>query len=80
LLELLKEPGGEEQPCHEEDNDIDTWGLSVRTYNCLKRAGYNNQHDFEGKHIADISSLRGMQEKSLQEILQKLKARGLELD
>ena len=80
LLELFKEPDGEEQLCLDEDTDIDTWGLSVRTYNCLKRAGYNDQHDFEGKHIADIASIRGMQEKSLQEILQKLKNRGLELD
>ena len=80
LLELFKEPDGEEQLCLDEDTDIDTWGLSVRTYNCLKRAGYNDQHDFEGKHIADIASIRGMQEKSLQEILQKLKNRGLKLD
>ena len=67
LLELFKEPDGEEQLCLDEDTDIDTWGLSVRTYNCLKRAGYNDQHDFEGKHIADIASIRGMQENNNRE-------------
>ena len=62
----------------EEELGIEVLGLSVRAYNCLKRAGFHKMTDFEGKQIEDISSCRGMREACLQEIMKKLKEYGVE--
>lgn len=46
--------------------------LSVRAYNCLKRAGYDEDRDFENKTIDDLRAVRNMNTKSLNEIVEKL--------
>ena len=55
---------------------IDELELSVRSYNCLHRAGYEYVSDFAGKNLNDI---RNLGPKSLEEIVEKLKDYGVEL-
>lgn len=61
------------------DVETEELGLSVRAYNCVKRAGINKLGDFFDKTISDISNLRNMGTKSLVEIINKLKEYGIEL-
>ena len=58
---------------------IDELELSVRSYNCLHRAGYEYVSDFAGKNLNDIVKIRNLGPKSLEEIVEKLKDYGVEL-
>jgi len=53
--------------------------LSIRTYNCLKREGINNLAELCRKTEKDLMKIRNMGRKSLEEILEALKERGLHL-
>ena len=55
---------------------IDTIELSVRAYNILKRAGFRYVSDFNGVSIDKLMGLRNMGKKTLNEIIEKLKAYG----
>lgn len=59
---------------------IEELDLSVRAYNCLKRAGINALSEIVSRMEADFASLvavRNLGKKSLEEVLIKLKKRGL---
>jgi len=60
----------------EEDKNtgIDALDLSVRSYNCLKRAGFNTMEDLITKvHCKDdLMKIRNCGHKSIQEILEKM--------
>ena len=58
---------------------IDELELSVRSYNCLKRAGINTVEDLCAKSMDDLMKVRNMGRKSLDEILNKLESMGLHL-
>jgi DNA-directed RNA polymerase subunit alpha len=58
---------------------IEELDLSVRSYNCLKRAGINTVEDLTNKTEDDMMKVRNLGRKSLEEVLQKLKALGLSL-
>ncbi len=58
---------------------IEELDLSVRSYNCLKRAGINTVEDLTNKTEEDMMKVRNLGRKSLEEVLQKLQALGLEL-
>ena len=58
---------------------IDELELSVRSYNCLKRAGINTVQELTNKTSEDIMKVRNLGRKSLEEVLAKLKELGLEL-
>ena len=58
---------------------IEELDLSVRSYNCLKRKGINCIGDLLELTLADLQIVRNLGRKSMEEILQKLKERGLEL-
>jgi DNA-directed RNA polymerase subunit alpha len=58
---------------------IDELELSVRSYNCLKRAGINTVGELCEKSMEDLMKVRNMGRKSLDEILAKLDAMGLQL-
>jgi len=58
---------------------IDELELSVRSYNCLKRAGINTLQDLTNKTSEDMMKVRNLGRKSLDEVLAKLKEYGLEL-
>jgi len=46
--------------------------LSVRAYNCLKRAGINTIADLLDKTIDDLGKVRNLGKKSIDEIEEKL--------
>jgi len=59
---------------------IDELELSVRSYNCLKRAGINTVEELTNKTPDDMMKVRNLGKKSLEEVLAKLKELGLELN
>ena len=58
---------------------IEELDLSVRSYNCLKRAGINTVEDLISRTEEDMMKVRNLGRKSLEEVLQKLHALGLSL-
>ncbi len=58
---------------------IDELELSVRSFNCLKRANINTVDELCSKSYEDMIKVRNLGRKSLEEILNKLKDLGLEL-
>ncbi|MFV0529004.1 MAG: DNA-directed RNA polymerase subunit alpha [Lachnospiraceae bacterium] len=58
---------------------IDELELSVRSYNCLKRAGINTVEELCNKSSDDMMKVRNLGRKSLEEVLAKLKELGLKL-
>ncbi|MBQ4639100.1 MAG: DNA-directed RNA polymerase subunit alpha [Clostridia bacterium] len=67
------------------DNDkvmemtIEDLDLSVRAYNCLKRAGINTVAELVQRNQEDMMKVRNLGKKSLEEVEQKLQALGLGL-
>jgi DNA-directed RNA polymerase subunit alpha len=59
--------------------NIDELELSVRSYNCLKRAGINTVGELVNKTADDMMKVRNLGRKSLDEVLAKLKELGLSL-
>ena len=59
---------------------IDELELSVRSYNCLKRAGINTVEELCNKTSEDMMKVRNLGRKSLEEVLAKLKELGLSLN
>ena len=60
--------------------NIDELELSVRSYNCLKRAGINTVEELTNKTPEDMMKVRNLGRKSLEEVLAKLKELNLELN
>jgi len=58
---------------------IEELDLSVRSYNCLKRAGINTVEDLTRKTEEDMMKIRNLGKKSLQEVKEKLANLGLSL-
>lgn len=58
---------------------IDELDLSVRSFNCLKRANINTVADLIGKTGEDMMKVRNMGKKSLDEVQKKLEMMGLSL-
>jgi DNA-directed RNA polymerase subunit alpha len=58
---------------------IDELELSVRSYNCLKRAGINTVEELCNKSPEEMMKVRNLGKKSLDEVLAKLKELGLSL-
>jgi len=72
-----KEPEGKEKAL---DMNIDELELSVRSYNCLKRAGINTVAELINRTPDEMMKVRNLGRKSLEEVLQKLKELGLQLN
>jgi len=58
---------------------IDELELSVRSYNCLKRAGINTVEELTNKTSEEMMKVRNLGRKSLEEVLAKLQDLGLHL-
>ena len=58
---------------------IDELDLSVRSFNCLKRASIDTVEDLIGKTEDDMIKVRNLGRKSLEEVIQKLASLGLSL-
>ena len=77
-IEVLSEKEDDEKNKVLEMN-IDELELSVRSYNCLKRAGINTVQELCSKTPDDMMKVRNLGRKSLEEVLAKLKDLGLAL-
>ena len=53
--------------------------MSVRSFNCLKRAGINTVEDLTNRTEEDMIKVRNLGKKSLEEVIQKLHSLGLDL-
>lgn len=60
--------------------NIDELELSVRSYNCLKRAGIDTVEELCNRTSEDMMKVRNLGRKSLEEVLTKLKELGLSLN
>ncbi|MDO5155830.1 MAG: DNA-directed RNA polymerase subunit alpha [Eubacteriales bacterium] len=60
--------------------NIDELELSVRSFNCLKRAGINTVEELTNKTPEDMMKVRNLGRKSLEEVLNKLKELNLSLN
>lgn len=58
---------------------IEELDLSVRSYNCLKRAGINTVEELTEKTDDDMMKVRNLGKKSLEEVIQKLEELGFSL-
>lgn len=58
------------------DLTIDELDLSVRSFNCLKRAGINTVEDLTNKSEEDMMKVRNLGRKSLEEVIAKLDSFG----
>jgi DNA-directed RNA polymerase subunit alpha len=58
---------------------IEELDLTVRSYNCLKRAGINTVDELVQRTEEEMMKVRNLGRKSLEEVIQKLAALGLSL-
>ena len=58
---------------------IEELDMSVRSFNCLKRAGIDTVEDLINRTEEDMIKVRNLGKKSLEEVIQKLHSLGLEL-
>ncbi|MBO5136266.1 MAG: DNA-directed RNA polymerase subunit alpha [Clostridia bacterium] len=61
------------------ETTIEELDLSVRSYNCLKRAGINTVQDLTTRSENDMMKVRNLGRKSLEEVIAKLDSMGLTL-
>ena len=71
------EEKGVGDPRHE--MTIEEMDLSVRTYNCLRKAGYKYAKDLEGKAYSQIIKIRNLGRCSFEELLAKCSDLGINL-
>ena len=58
---------------------VEELDLSVRSFNCLKRAGINSVEELTNKTESEMMKVRNLGRKSLQEVTEKLEELGLSL-
>ena len=58
---------------------IEELDMSVRSFNCLKRAGIDTVEDLINRTEEDMFKVRNLGKKSLEEVIQKLRSLGLDL-
>lgn len=73
---IEKEEGKKEKVLEMSIEELD---LSVRSYNCLKRAGINTVEDLANKKEEEMMKVRNLGRKSLEEVLKKMADLGLSL-
>lgn len=73
---IEKEEGKKEKALELTIEELD---LSVRSYNCLKRAGINTVEELTEKTEDDMMKVRNLGKKSLEEVIQKLDELGISL-
>ena len=71
-----KDDKGKEKILEMTIEDLDS---SVRSFNCLKRAGINTVEDLINKSEEDMMKVRNLGRKSLEEVIQKLNSLGFSL-
>lgn len=58
---------------------IEDMDLSVRSHNCLKRAGICTVEDLTKKSLSDLAKVKNLGKRSLEEVAEKLQSYGLDL-
>lgn len=76
-VDVMAQEKSSEKEKHK-DMNIDELELSVRSYNCLKRAGINTVEELCKKTCEDMMKVRNLGKKSLDEVHAKLKELGLD--
>ena len=71
-----KEDSGKEKALEMTIEELD---LSVRAFNCLKRAGVNTVGDLVNKSPEEMMKVRNLGKKSLEEVIAKLQSLGFDL-
>ncbi len=87
FVDLSEEVGSQEIMVEKDDNGkervlemtIEELDLSVRSFNCLKRAGINTVEDLIGKTEEEMMKVRNLGRKSLDEVVAKLASLGFTL-
>ena len=79
FVDLSESAKSAEVMVEKEDNEKEKV-LSVRSYNCLKRAGINTVEELTNRTSEDMMKVRNLGRKSLEEVLAKLKELGLQLN
>ncbi len=87
FVNLSEEIGTTEIMIEKDDKDnskvlemtIEELDLSVRSFNCLKRAGINTVEDLINKSEEDMMKVRNLGRKSFEEVLSKLRGLGFNL-
>ena len=77
-MEILVK-GEDDKTAHVLKMNIEDMDLSVRSYNCLKRANIHTIEDLTKKTEDDMLKVRNLGRKSLDEVIQKLESYGLSL-
>ena len=75
-VNLLKDPEKVKEEA-QENYSVEDLDLSVRSYNCLKRAGIANVLELTQKTEAEMMKVRNLGRKSLKEVKDKLEEKGL---
>ena len=78
-IQLAEDKDGVAPQAKMPDITIDELDLSVRSYNCLKRANINSVQELAQLDEADLMRVRNLGKKSMDEVRQKLAALGLKL-
>ena len=87
FVDLSEEMGNAEIMVEKDDDGkekvlemtIEELDLSVRSFNCLKRAGINTVEDLIGKSEEDMMKVRNLGRKSLDEVVNKIASLGFKL-
>ena len=70
----------EENENNIEDMKIEELDFTVRSYNCLKKAGVNTISDLTSMTYNELLKIKNLGKKSLNEIIDKMKELGYDLD
>ena len=87
VVDLSEEIGNQDIMVEKDDDGkekvlemtIEELDLSVRSFNCLKRAGINTVEDLISKSEEDMMKVRNLGRKSLDEVVAKLQSLGFSL-
>jgi DNA-directed RNA polymerase subunit alpha len=78
-LTAIEEPGLEPEPSAEAQIPLEELNLSVRAYNCLKRAQVNSVSDLMGFSYEDLLEIKNFGSKSADEVIEALERIGITL-
>ena len=73
---VVKSDNGKEKVLEMTIEELD---LSVRSFNCLKRAQINTVEDLTNRTEEDMMKVRNLGRKSLDEVVEKLRSLGFDL-
>jgi DNA-directed RNA polymerase subunit alpha len=78
-LTMEEEQGQEPEPSAEAQIPLEELNLSVRAYNCLKRAQVNSVSDLMGFSYEDLLEIKNFGSKSADEVIEALERIGISL-